>query len=81
MANTYTSLHYHVIFSTKNRVPWITPNLESRSWPYIGGIARKHKMKERRKRVVFHGIRNCSCMAIHTNIVSKTMALGSFRRI
>jgi len=44
MANTYTSLHYHVIFSTKNRVPWITPNLESRIWPYIGGIARKHKM-------------------------------------
>jgi len=44
MANTYTSLHYHVIFSTKNRVPWIKPNLESRIWPYIGGIARKHKM-------------------------------------
>ena len=44
MANTYTSLHYHVIFNTKNRVPWITPNLESRIWPYIGGIAGKHKM-------------------------------------
>jgi len=44
MANTYTSLHYHVIFSTKNRVPWIKPNLESRIWPYIGGIARKRKM-------------------------------------
>ena len=43
MANTYTSLHYHVIFSTKNRVPWIKPNLESRIWPYTGGIARKHR--------------------------------------
>jgi len=44
MANTYTSLHYHVIFSTKNRLPWIKPNLESRIWSYIGGIARKRKM-------------------------------------
>ena len=24
MANTYASLHYHVIFSTKNREPWLT---------------------------------------------------------
>jgi hypothetical protein len=23
MANTYTSLHYHIIFSTKNREPWL----------------------------------------------------------
>ena len=44
MANTYTSLHYHVIFSTKNRLPWIKPNLESRIRSYIGGIARKRKM-------------------------------------
>ncbi len=44
MANTYTSLHYHVIFSTKNFVNWITPALESRIWSFIGGIARKHKM-------------------------------------
>ena len=28
MANTYTSLHYHVIFSTKNRVDWIGPDIE-----------------------------------------------------
>jgi putative transposase len=44
MANTYTSLHYHVIFSTKNRQPWIAPVIEQRVWEYIGGIARKHKM-------------------------------------
>ncbi len=44
MANTYTSLHYHVIFSTKNRINWIKPNIESRIWSFIGGIARKHKM-------------------------------------
>ncbi len=23
MANTYTSLNYHIIFSTKNRQPWL----------------------------------------------------------
>ena len=44
MANTYTSLHYHFIFSTKNREPWIVPDIEQRVWPFIGGIARKHKM-------------------------------------
>jgi putative transposase len=44
MANTYTSLYYHVIFSTKNRFDWIKPDLESRIWSYIGGIAREHKM-------------------------------------
>jgi putative transposase len=44
MANTYTSLHYHLIFSTKKRVGWITPDIEQRVWEYLGGIARKHKM-------------------------------------
>ncbi len=44
MANTYTSLHYHLIFSTKNRVSWIKPTIEPRVWEYLGGIARKHKM-------------------------------------
>ena len=44
MANTYTSLHYHVIFSTKNREPWLLPTIEQRVWKFIGGIARKHKM-------------------------------------
>ena len=44
MANTYTSLHYHFTFSTKNREPWIVPTIEGRVWSYIGGIARKHKM-------------------------------------
>ena len=44
MANTYTSLHYHFIFSTKNREPWINTEIEDRVWGYIGGIARNHKM-------------------------------------
>jgi putative transposase len=44
MANTYTSLHYHLIFSTKNREPRLVPELEQRVWSYIGGVARAHKM-------------------------------------
>jgi len=44
MANTYTSLHYHVIFSTKNRERWIVPEIEQRVWEYIGGIARAHRL-------------------------------------
>jgi REP element-mobilizing transposase RayT len=45
MANTYTSLHYHIIFSTKNRERWITPDVEQRIWAYLGGIAKENKMK------------------------------------
>ena len=42
MANTYTKLHYHIVFSTKNRVPWIKEDLEQRVWEFLGGIARKN---------------------------------------
>jgi len=45
VANTYTSLHYHLIFSTKNREPWIRPDIEQRIWEYLGGIARQNGMK------------------------------------
>jgi len=44
VANTYTSLNYHVVFSTKERFPWLTLEIEQRVWAYIGGIARKHAM-------------------------------------
>jgi putative transposase len=44
MANTYTALYYHIVFSTKNRVAYIEPEIESRVWAYIGGVARAHKM-------------------------------------
>ena len=45
MSNTYTSLHYHIVFSTKHRERWITPDIEQRIWAYLGGIARENKMK------------------------------------
>ena len=40
MANTYTSLHYHVVFSTKNRDPLINANWRHRLHDYIGGTLR-----------------------------------------
>jgi putative transposase len=45
MANTFTSLHYHLIFSTKHREPWITRDHEERLWAYLAGIARQHELK------------------------------------
>ena len=44
MANTYTSLHYHLVFSTKNRERWIDPEIEERVWSYLAGIAKQNKM-------------------------------------
>ena len=54
MANTFTSLHYHVIFSTKTREPWIRPDIEPRVWSYLGGIARENDMKA----ILIGGIEN-----------------------
>ena len=42
MANTYSSIFFHVVFSTKSRQDWIAAEIENRVWAYIGGIARKH---------------------------------------
>ncbi len=47
MANTYTAFYYHVVFSTKNRVAYIKPEIESRVRAYIGGVARAHQLTER----------------------------------
>ena len=40
MAQSYVNLNYHIVFSTKNRVPLITGEYESRLHEYIGGIVR-----------------------------------------
>ncbi len=42
MANTYSQLFYHIVFSTKERRNFIHQEIEERVWDYIGGIARKH---------------------------------------
>jgi putative transposase len=40
MAQTLTSCLIHFIFSTKNRTPIITPEVEPDLFAYIGGITR-----------------------------------------
>jgi REP element-mobilizing transposase RayT len=45
MANTFTCLRYHAVFSTKGREPWIGRELEERIWAYLGGIARQNGFK------------------------------------
>src|SRR6266700_1718073 len=45
MSHSYVSQLMHCVFSTKERRPLITPELQSRLIPYMGGIARENKMK------------------------------------
>ena len=40
MGDSYTNLLYHVVFSTKDRRPLITPDYEVRLYDYIGGTIR-----------------------------------------
>jgi putative transposase len=40
MPQSFASLHVHIIFSTKNREPFISPEIETRLYEYIGGILR-----------------------------------------
>ena len=42
MAQTLVSLMVHLIFSTKNREPFITPEIEPELFAYIGGILKNH---------------------------------------
>ena len=45
MPHSYVSNFVHYIFSTKEKFPFIDNELESRLWPYMGGIARENGMK------------------------------------
>jgi putative transposase len=40
MPSAYTRNFYHAVFSTKRRAALITPELEVRLYPFIGGIVR-----------------------------------------
>lgn len=42
MRDTYTKLNYHLVFSTKNRVPLITADLRDPLYGYMGGILREN---------------------------------------
>lgn len=41
MPESYTNLLYHLVFSTKDRRPLITPTHEVRLYEYMGGIVRE----------------------------------------
>ncbi|RIK76372.1 MAG: IS200/IS605 family transposase [Planctomycetota bacterium] len=40
MAGTYSNLLYHLVFSTKNRIPLISARIQAPLYEYIGGIVR-----------------------------------------
>ena len=41
--HSFTSCLMHAVWATKERRPLITPVLQARLWPYLGGIARENK--------------------------------------
>jgi putative transposase len=43
MPGTFSQLLLHVVYSTKHRQPWITPEIAERLYPYIGGIIRAER--------------------------------------
>src|SRR5438045_8091230 len=45
MAQTLVSLMVHVIFSTKNREAFITPEIEPELFAYVGGILKNHESR------------------------------------
>jgi putative transposase len=42
MANTYTNLLCHIVFSTQDRRPSLTRDLRPEHYAYMGGIVRNH---------------------------------------
>lgn len=45
MPNTFSNLLYHIIFSTKERRPFLSSKIQEKLYPYIGGIARQNNFK------------------------------------
>ncbi len=43
MPGTYSQILLHVVFSTKNRTPWISREMSERLYSYMGGIVRSEK--------------------------------------
>ncbi|MCB9854620.1 MAG: IS200/IS605 family transposase [Phycisphaerales bacterium] len=43
MPGTYSHVVLHVVFSTKERAPFIQPQIQSRLYDYMGGILRSEK--------------------------------------
>jgi len=45
MPHSFCSSLYHCVFSTKERRPLIVPEIQTRLWSYMGGVARERGMK------------------------------------
>ena len=45
MSQSYISCYVHCIFSTKDRIRILSPEIEKKFWPFMCGIARDHTMK------------------------------------
>jgi putative transposase len=43
--HSFSSSLHHCVFATKEREPWLTPELRERLWPYLGGVARENGTK------------------------------------
>jgi putative transposase len=43
--HSFVSCLIHCVWSTKDREPWLIPDLRERLWPYLGGIAKQNQMK------------------------------------
>ncbi|MGB6219775.1 IS200/IS605 family transposase [Haloferula sp.] len=69
MANTYTRLLYHCVWSTKDRSPIIHEKIESKVWAYLAGIAQRNKIHAIR----IGGIENHVHLLIE---IPKTMAVA-----
>jgi hypothetical protein len=52
MPQSFTCLHYHLIFSTKNRLPSMAPELQVRLYNYMGGILHASKSLSRCSRII-----------------------------
>jgi hypothetical protein len=42
MPGTYSQLLLHIVFGTKQRQSWITPDVANRLHPYMGGIDERY---------------------------------------
>jgi REP element-mobilizing transposase RayT len=69
MPSTHLSLHYHLVFSTKNREPWMAPSQRDRIHEYLGGTLRglkgiAHAVGGTGDHVhIFAGLRATHCLA------------------
>jgi putative transposase len=54
MPHTHIDNTVHFVFSTKDRRPLISNELQAVLWPYLGGIARQNRMKP----IIIGGVEN-----------------------